>query len=158
MPLPLTLRKWIACRIHLTHLHREVEMDHRRELASELGRGQLGEHWKSNPGPKPKHPWCGEGHWCLWRATKRALLAIGPSILCKLGNLNFVCLFVCLFWPPSLWNPSSLARDQACVPCTRSAVHWTTREVPLEQFRVPVSRQSLLSESWEADQSLSRCF
>ena len=40
-----------------------------------------------------------------------------------------------------MWDPSSPARDQTCVPCIRRRIlnHWTTREVPGRSFLTWVS-------------------
>ena len=59
----------------------------------------------------------------------------------SLHHMDFVVheLFSCGMWaylPRGMWNLSSPTRDQAYIPCiTRQILnHWTTREVPPEEF------------------------
>ena len=45
---------------------------------------------------------------------------------------------VLVFWPQAMWGPSSLTRDQTCIPCSGSwsLNSWTSREVPRVVFEV----------------------
>ena len=44
---------------------------------------------------------------------------------------NIASVFVLVFWPQGIWDPSSPTRDWTCTPCvgSQSLNHWTTREV-----------------------------
>ena len=50
-----------------------------------------------------------------------------------------------LYWPWGMWDLSSLTRDQSCSFCIGrwSRNHWTTREVPKQNFRESFSRLHL---------------
>ena len=61
-----------------------------------------------------------------------------------------VCLFLpFLTVPYSIWDLSSLIRDQTYVPCISRWIlnHWTTREVPLK-FYICLSSPTDLSSPW----------
>ena len=65
-----------------------------------------------------------------------------------LGEINFCCLnhpFIYLLAAShSMWDLSSLTRDQICVPCIRrrSLNHWTTREIPKPPFSYGPPKQA----------------
>ena len=45
-------------------------------------------------------------------------------------------LYVLVFWPRGMWDLSSPSRGRTLTPCIgrRSLNHWTTREVPIEEY------------------------
>ena len=59
-----------------------------------------------------------------------------------LKNFWLCCIFVAALRlslvAPCMWDPSSLSRDQAHIPCNERQIlnHWTTRKVPKKYFLV----------------------
>ena len=50
---------------------------------------------------------------------------------------SLLLFYVFVFWMQIMWDPSSLIRDQTCIPALEGKVfinNWTSREVPLLTF------------------------
>ena len=65
-------------------------------------------------------------------AVTRRILVVSLGIFCCAGLASLVVEHG-LCCPAGIWDPSSLTRDQACIPCIAKWIlkHWYTREVLL---------------------------